>query len=273
MRIIRFAAALAMMLTALPLLSEAGCISSGITVYAAEKLAAPANFKAAETTKTTVRLTWSKVKGADAYRVYMYNSESDEYEIYKTVTGTSCEVKFLTAGHKYKFKVAALKKNGKKYSVQTKSSPLTVKTKSNTSSSPKPSQKPGEFKAPDFGQGHKKVLKECGIGNYTSEKDSYGTTYTGTIYFADIKSHIYLTFNDNDELYAYSVYVPMSYITYESMRDTMISELGKDYKLETTDDGDLKYIWIIPPVTCYIKYDSTYNETTVFMGNWEYNNT
>lgn len=97
-------------------------------ISAASKLAAPAGIKAA-VTDTTVKLSWSKVSGANAYRVYKYNSSTKKYETYKSVTGTSCTVSGLSAGKTYKFKVAALVKSGSKYTVQTQSAAQSVKTK------------------------------------------------------------------------------------------------------------------------------------------------
>ncbi len=58
--------------------------------------------------KTTVKLSWNKVSGADGYRVYVYNSKTKKYSIVeKNVTGTSYTVKGLKAGTSYKFAVKA----------------------------------------------------------------------------------------------------------------------------------------------------------------------
>ncbi|MBP5604829.1 MAG: hypothetical protein J6X60_04725, partial [Ruminiclostridium sp.] len=51
------------------------------------KLAAPKNIDTSAT-YTSVTLTWSDVKGADAYRVYMYNSKTGKYDTAKTGSGT-----------------------------------------------------------------------------------------------------------------------------------------------------------------------------------------
>ena len=99
-----------------------------VSVSAASKLAAPTGIKAT-TTASTVKLSWKKVSGADAYRVYKYNPITNKYTTYKSVSGTSCTVKKLSADTTYKFRVAALVKSGKTYSVQTKSAVQTVKTK------------------------------------------------------------------------------------------------------------------------------------------------
>ncbi len=99
-----------------------------VSVSAASKLAAPTGIKAT-TTASTIKLSWKKVSGADAYRVYKYNPVTNKYTTYKSVTGTSCTVKQLSADTSYKFRVAALVKSGKGYAVQTKSAVQTVRTK------------------------------------------------------------------------------------------------------------------------------------------------
>lgn len=86
-----------------------------ITAEAADtKLAAPTNVKA-QAGDGKVTLTWDKVKGADAYRVYIYNAETGKYKKLKTVTSNKTTVKDLKNGETYKFKVAAAVKDGKTY--------------------------------------------------------------------------------------------------------------------------------------------------------------
>lgn len=55
--------------------------------------------------KTSVSLSWKAVSGVDGYIVRMYNYKTDEYEDLSKVKGTSCTVKNLTAGKKYKLAV------------------------------------------------------------------------------------------------------------------------------------------------------------------------
>ncbi len=75
----------------------------------------PSNFTC-KTTSSSITLSWDAVDGADAYRVYKYNSSSGKYEKYKNVAGNSCSVTGLKKGTKYKFKVAPLYKSGKRNS-------------------------------------------------------------------------------------------------------------------------------------------------------------
>ncbi|MCM1328993.1 MAG: fibronectin type III domain-containing protein [Ruminococcus sp.] len=91
--------------------------TSSIAIFAeaAEiKLAVPKNLKA-NAGDGKVILTWGEVKGADAYRVYIYNAETKKYEQCKFIKGTRTTVKDLENGKTYKFKVAAAVKSGKSY--------------------------------------------------------------------------------------------------------------------------------------------------------------
>lgn len=100
-----------------------------ITAEAAStKLAAPSYAYYTERTSNSVSLSWDSVKGADAYRVYMYNTSSKKYVSVKTVKGTSYTVTGLKSNTEYKFKVAALKKSGGKYKAGKSSEIITVKT-------------------------------------------------------------------------------------------------------------------------------------------------
>ncbi|MBQ8029114.1 MAG: fibronectin type III domain-containing protein, partial [Clostridia bacterium] len=62
-------------------------------------------------TTSTITLKWSKVTGADGYRVYKYNSKTKKYEKLKDVTGTSLKISKLKAGTAYKYKVRAYTKD------------------------------------------------------------------------------------------------------------------------------------------------------------------
>ncbi len=89
-----------------------------ITAEAASKLAAPKNLSA-EVTNKTAKITWKKVTGASAYRLYLYNASTKKFKKYKDVSGTTCKISGLSAGKTYQFKVVALKKSGGKYVEQT----------------------------------------------------------------------------------------------------------------------------------------------------------
>ncbi len=65
----------------------------------------------ASQTTSTITLKWSKVTGADGYRVYQYNAKTKKWVKVKDVTGTSLKINKLTAGTKYKFRVKAYTKD------------------------------------------------------------------------------------------------------------------------------------------------------------------
>lgn len=95
----------------------------------AGKLKAPTDFKAS-TSQTKIVLKWNAVKGADAYRVYMYNAKTGKYEKYKTVSSAQCSITGLKKNTKYKFIVTPLTKNSSgKYVKQTNSKAKGVTTK------------------------------------------------------------------------------------------------------------------------------------------------
>lgn len=84
-----------------------------ITAQAASaKLAKPSSLKASVSGKK-ITLSWNKVSGADAYRVYKYDTAKKKYVKLKDVKGTKLSVKVSNYGD-YKFLVRSLdKKNGK----------------------------------------------------------------------------------------------------------------------------------------------------------------
>ncbi|MGN0665155.1 MAG: fibronectin type III domain-containing protein [Huintestinicola sp.] len=91
-------------------------------------LEAPTGFKATRKTDSIV-LRWGEVEGADAYRVYMYDSSKKKYVLYKNIKGEKCTIKDLLSGTKYKFKVAALEYIDGKYVMGEVSKAVAVTTK------------------------------------------------------------------------------------------------------------------------------------------------
>ena len=63
--------------------------------------------KAGNVEDTSVKLTWSKVTGADGYFVYSYNSKTKESTLLETVDTNVCEIRNLSAKTTYNYKVAA----------------------------------------------------------------------------------------------------------------------------------------------------------------------
>ncbi len=80
---------------------------------ASSKLAKPENVKASVTDPAKIRVSWSEVKGADGYAVYMATSKNGKYKKLKTVSAGSklrVTASKLTVGKKYYFKVRAYQK-------------------------------------------------------------------------------------------------------------------------------------------------------------------
>lgn len=69
------------------------------------------NVRVDKQTGKTVSLAWDSVNGADGYRIYQYNSNSDSYEELDTVGAdrTSYEVTGLASAGEYRFKIRASK--------------------------------------------------------------------------------------------------------------------------------------------------------------------
>ena len=107
---------------------EEASSSSGANSSSNGTLAAPTGIKSSKSTDKII-LSWDAVSGADAYRVYMYDSSTGEYEQYKDVSGTKCTISGLKSGTAYKFKIAALKKSNGKYKAGKRSKEVSVKTK------------------------------------------------------------------------------------------------------------------------------------------------
>ena len=89
-------------------------IAPTAVVEAATVLSAP-EYLSYTSTSDSITLKWDKVTGADAYRVFMYNSKTKKFEKYKDVKSAVCSVTGLDKGKKYNFKVAALKKSSNGY--------------------------------------------------------------------------------------------------------------------------------------------------------------
>lgn len=61
-----------------------------------------------------VSLTWSKVKGADGYTVYLYNSDSKKWEVFTNVKKNTCKTGKKFGSATQQFKVRAYKRSSDK---------------------------------------------------------------------------------------------------------------------------------------------------------------
>lgn len=207
-----------------------------------DKLAAPTGLTASARTQKTVTLKWNTVKGADGYRVYKYNVSKGKFLKYKDVTKATCKVSGLKAGTTYKFMVASLVMKNGKYVVQNKSTEYSAATsvKSSSSNSNKNNTvdgskvKPGKWVDPNLGDSRAKVLKSCGIGKYTAQKDNQTTSgklYYGKALYSDlnIECWVALAFNSDDKLYQYVLRIPCTYSIYAGVVDHAKQKFDYDY--------------------------------------------
>lgn len=74
------------------------------------------NVKASARTKNSVTLTWSPVKRATGYQVFIYSESKGKYVRKTAVTGTSAKITGRKEGTNYKFKVRAYFKQADKTS-------------------------------------------------------------------------------------------------------------------------------------------------------------
>lgn len=99
-----------------------------VNASAASKLAAPSKVTASSITDNSMKLKWSKVTGADAYRVYLWDYDTEKYESAAFVTGTSVTIDELDANTRCKFRVASYDKVNGDYKKQSTSKTYTFKT-------------------------------------------------------------------------------------------------------------------------------------------------
>lgn len=215
-----------------------------VSVSAASKLAAPKNVKAVSSGTSAIKVTWSKVSGASAYRVYKYNSATEKYETYKNVAGTSCTVKNLVSGATYKFRVAALVKKNGKYVVQTVSSAVSAKVnKKTTSTTSSSSSKLFEF--PAYGSSVKSALSAVGItseyGPFEIADDMVG--YGGYKKINGTNSMVLLYFNGSSKFFYGAVLLDPGSVKYSKALSTLKSSLGSKYQTVNSDPNTLTF-WV-----------------------------
>ena len=207
------------------------------------KLSAPTGLTSTAKSQKTVTLKWNKVSGADGYRIYKYSTAKGKFVKYKDVTKTTLKVTGLKAGTSYRFMVASLVKKNGKYVVQNKSAEYTVATSAKSSGSNSNANnaidgsqvKPGKWIDPTLGNSRAKVLKSCGIGKYTIEKDTHtahGKVYYGRTLYSDaeLECSVALAFNSDDNLYQYILQIPCTYLIYLDVIDTVKSKFDYDYR-------------------------------------------
>ncbi|MBQ3842061.1 MAG: fibronectin type III domain-containing protein [Ruminiclostridium sp.] len=202
------------------------------------KLTAPTKLTATAGA-SSVKLTWEKVTGADAYRVYKYNSSTKKFETYKNVTATSCTVTGLSAGT-YQFKVAALVESGKKYVAQAQSDAVKAKIGA--------SAKSGNFSLisfPAFGKSKTDTIKEMGLtGGMNVDNIKPGVeAYAGYKTINGEKCMVMLYFNESSKFFYGAAIVSKEALTFSRAFSSLKSANGSDY-ISVEKSGIKFYEWV-----------------------------
>lgn len=234
------------------------------------KLAAPTGLIASAKTEKTITLKWNKVSGASAYRVYKYDSSTGKFVKYKNVSKTTCKVSGLSAGTSYKFMVAALVKKDGKYQEQTRSGEYTVSTNKKAASTTTDGKnvKPGNWKSPKLGDSMSKVLKNCGIGYYTIDKDKYTTSgkrVVGVAFSGSMEMTVGLYFNSDGQLYEYMLVMPSTYSIFQTVLSDTKSNYNYDY-----DYNDGFYFFGPDYARLSLYYDSDNKSAVMFVSSSTY---
>ncbi len=227
-------------------------------IKAKTKLSAPANLKAASNTASSIKLTWSAVKGASAYRVYYAKGANGTLKEYKNVSGTSCNVKGLSASTTYGFAVSALVKNGNKYTEQAVSNTVTASTsggKTNNTAS-------GLFDLPAYGTSAETAVKAIGLKDYQIiEQEKNGAKikgYVGYINVNGVPCVAQILANEKGEYFAGILTYEKSVTTFSDAYAALKAAKGKtimDFEILTMH----MYLW----------FDLKMNITVLFGGDIE----
>ncbi|MGN0657006.1 MAG: hypothetical protein ACI4KR_09440 [Ruminiclostridium sp.] len=157
----------AAMLTAPVIIDSPAAAPFCITAEAASaKLAKPTSLKASVSGKK-ITLSWEKVSGAEAYRIYQYDSEKEKYVKVKDITKNKTTITVKKTGT-YKFKISSLDKQDGKFVV---GNGATVKATVKSSSSSNTSELDEVFSGLSWGMSKEEVIKKKNFKKYTNDDD------------------------------------------------------------------------------------------------------
>ncbi len=180
-------------------------------------------------------LTWDEQKGADCYRVYVYNEYTRSYKKYRTVAHEKCTFTRLDPSTTYKIKVMAMEKVKGKYRELSESGAVTVTTMGileaeeevlDLTPQKKPATKVSDLRKWDH------VYENCGnesmangyITSYLNKFRNAG--YTVELGYSGATSHRIL-FNGEYVGTAYTyktAYIPYGYTNYSFLVETYFGE-------------------------------------------------
>ncbi|MDE6659847.1 MAG: hypothetical protein K2K01_07025, partial [Eubacterium sp.] len=89
--------------------SATSAYSKTVTAKNTKKLAAPSNVKISANKNETFTLTWSKVSGADKYKVYILRPGEKSYTLRNTTSSNKITTGSAAKGKTYKYKIKAVK--------------------------------------------------------------------------------------------------------------------------------------------------------------------
>ena len=155
------------MLTAPVIIDNPAAAPFCITAEAASaKLSKPTSLKASVSGKK-ITLSWKKVSGAEAYRIYQYDSSKKKYVKVKDVTKNKTTITVKKTGT-YKFKISSLDKQDGKFVV---GNGATVKATVKSSSSSSTSELDKVFSGLKWGMSKDEVIKKKNFKKYTNDGD------------------------------------------------------------------------------------------------------
>ncbi|MGN0579071.1 MAG: hypothetical protein ACI4J4_10675 [Ruminiclostridium sp.] len=153
----------AAMLTAPAIIDNPAATPFCITAEASSaKLAKPTSLKASVSGKK-ITLSWKKVSGAEAYRIYQYDSSKKKYVKVKDVTKNKTTITVKKTGT-YKFKVSSLDKQDGKFVV---GNGATVKATVKSSSKSSSSELDKVFSGLKWGMSKDELIKKKKINKYS----------------------------------------------------------------------------------------------------------
>ena len=80
-----------------------------MTATNTKKLQTPGGAKATVNKNGSFTISWNKVTGADKYQVYIYDTKTKKYKLYKTTTANKVTTGVAAKGKTYQYKIRALK--------------------------------------------------------------------------------------------------------------------------------------------------------------------
>lgn len=107
--------------------STAAAVTTETVSTAPAEIKAPSNIQT-ESDAVTIVATWDQVEGADAYRIYSYDPDTDDYITFLEIEDIGFYVTGLASGLTYIFKVASLTGTEGNYVEHGISEPIAVAT-------------------------------------------------------------------------------------------------------------------------------------------------